>query len=71
MSKVPTPEQSEIIQYPYNLVVTARPGSGKTFTVVEKIGLVAETLLDFQGVIAISFTNKSSNDLNSLLISSI
>jgi superfamily I DNA/RNA helicase len=65
MSKVPTPEQSEIIQYPYNLVVTARPGSGKTFTVVEKIGLVAETLLDFQGVIAISFTNKSSNDLNS------
>ena len=32
-----TLEQAEAIEYDGNLVITARPGSGKTFVMVEKI----------------------------------
>ncbi|MFU0799129.1 MAG: DNA helicase [Xylanivirga thermophila] len=63
MIKEPTKEQKEIINCSRNIVVTARPGSGKTYTVIEKIAVVMKDLLDFQGVIAISFTNKASDEL--------
>lgn len=65
MSKAiqPSPEQIKIIEEEGNLVITAKPGSGKTFTVVEKIGAISQGLLDFQGVIAISFTRKASQEL--------
>ena len=33
-------EQKRIIQDKNNIVVTARPGSGKTYTIVEKIQLI-------------------------------
>lgn len=59
----PTKEQQTIIDEPGNIVVTARPGSGKTFTIVEKIKSISENLLDYQGVIAISFTRKASEEL--------
>ncbi|GAS83149.1 UvrD-helicase domain-containing protein [Paenibacillus amylolyticus] len=59
----PTDEQNIIIEETGNLVVTAKPGSGKTFTVVEKISVISKTLLNYQGVIAISFTNKASDEL--------
>ncbi len=36
MGKEPTQEQMEVLGYSGNIVVTAKPGSGKTFTVVEK-----------------------------------
>ena len=63
MIKEPTKEQQKIIDHPGNAVVTAKPGSGKTFTVVEKIGRVLLALPDYKGVIAISFTNKASDEL--------
>ena len=63
MSKEPTNEQKAVLEYDGNTVVTAKPGSGKTFTVVEKIARVLPSLLDYQGIIAISFTNKASDEL--------
>jgi DNA helicase-2/ATP-dependent DNA helicase PcrA len=59
----PSDEQKAIIRDKGNVVVTAKPGSGKTFTVVEKIKCISEILLDYQGVIAISFTRKASHEL--------
>lgn len=63
MAKEPTEEQIAVLEYDDNIVVTAKPGSGKTFTVVEKIAKVIPSLPDYQGVIAISFTNKASDEL--------
>lgn len=63
MAKEPTLEQQAILNYDNNIVVTARPGSGKTYTVVEKIATVLPLLPDFRGIIAISFTNKASDEL--------
>ena len=60
---VPTNEQQLIINESGNIVITARPGSGKTVTIVEKIKLISNELLDYQGVIAISFTKKASEEL--------
>ncbi|MCR1842111.1 UvrD-helicase domain-containing protein [Murimonas intestini] len=65
MIKKPTEEQISILEQNGNVVVTARPGSGKTYTVVEKIGLVLKELPDYKGIIAISFTNKASDELKS------
>ncbi|MBO1198388.1 ATP-dependent helicase [Staphylococcus simiae] len=67
MSKVikATEEQLEIIKEIGNLVVTAKPGSGKTHTIIEKIIDISTNLLSFQGVIAISFTRKASQELES------
>lgn len=59
----PTAEQQEIIDATGNIVITARPGSGKTFTIVEKIKVISESLLDHEGVVAISFTRKASQEL--------
>ncbi|MEG0773916.1 ATP-dependent helicase [Clostridium sp.] len=59
----PSKEQMEVIVETNNIVVTAKPGSGKTFTIVEKIKCISENLLDYQGVIAISFTRKASSEL--------
>lgn len=65
MKKVtkPTDEQIKIIRENGNLVITAKPGSGKTYTIVEKIIDISKNLLSYQGVIAISFTRKASQEL--------
>lgn len=63
MVKEPTPEQQAVLRHDKNIVVTARPGSGKTYTVVEKNAAILPSLPDFKGVIAISFTNKASDEL--------
>lgn len=65
MKKVtkPTDEQIKIIRENGNLVITAKPGSGKTYTIVEKIIDISKNLLSYQGVIAISFTKKASQEL--------
>lgn len=60
-----TNEQLKIIKEQGNLVVTAKPGSGKTHTIIEKIIDVSTNLMSFQGVIAISFTRKASQELES------
>lgn len=58
-----TLEQENIINADGNIVTVARPGSGKTFVLAEKIKRILPTLKDFEGIIAISFTNKASNEL--------
>lgn len=59
----PTDEQNEVINYNGNIVVVARPGSGKTYILSEIIKSILPKLLNHQGVIAISYTNKASNEL--------
>lgn len=61
----PTEEQEKIINCDNNIVVLAAPGSGKTFVLSEKIKktLKKEELLDYNGVAALSFTRKASNNL--------
>lgn len=62
---VPTEIQKNIIQCDGNVVVLASPGSGKTFVLSEKIRRVLQEniVLDYQGVIAISYTRKASSNL--------
>ena len=59
----PTKEQQTIIDDSGNIVVTAIPGSGKTYTVVKKIEKIMENCPLHRGVIAISYTNKASDEL--------
>ena len=61
----PTEIQRKIIEYQGNTVVMASPGSGKTFVVSEKIKSILknDTMRDYQGVIAISYTRKASAHL--------
>ncbi|MEQ9927879.1 UvrD-helicase domain-containing protein [Pectobacterium parvum] len=58
-----TDEQKEAIAYPSSMVLTACPGSGKTAVIVAKIIQDLENCRDYQGVIAISYTNKASDEL--------
>ena len=59
----PTDEQQKIIDCPGNIVVIADPGSGKTYTLSIKIKKILELLSGNKGIIAISYTNKASNEL--------
>lgn len=59
----PTKEQQAVIDCPSSLVAIAKPGSGKTFVMAQKIRAIVPTLKEYQGVIAISYTNKASNEL--------
>lgn len=58
-----TLEQQDIVGAEGNVVVTARPGSGKTFTIVRMIEKALKKCYDYQGIIAISFTKKASREL--------
>lgn len=58
-----THEQKVAIDYPYSMVLTACPGSGKTAVIVEKIVRDLAGCMEYQGVIAISYTNKASDEL--------
>lgn len=60
---VPSQEQQQAIDCPDHMVVVARPGSGKTFVVSHKVRKRVGTLPLHQGIIAISFTNKASDEL--------
>lgn len=57
--------QTSIIENNGNTVVMASPGSGKTFVISEKIKKILgdDGTLDYQGVIAISYTRKASGNL--------
>ncbi|TDL82087.1 UvrD-helicase domain-containing protein [Peribacillus frigoritolerans] len=59
----PTPQQNSILEWNNNAVIVAGPGSGKTWTLAKKIQQVIEDCRDYQGVIAISYTNKASKEL--------
>lgn len=57
--------QNSIIESGGNTVVMASPGSGKTFVISEKIKKILgdDSMLNYQGVIAISYTRKASGNL--------
>lgn len=59
----PTADQQNAIDYLGSMVVIAKPGSGKTYVVSEKIRNILPDLKTHQGVIVISYTNKASNEL--------
>ncbi|WP_313381412.1 ATP-dependent helicase [Proteiniphilum saccharofermentans] len=59
----PTRQQELILEHEGNAVIIAAPGSGKTFVVSEKIKDILSNLNEFEGVVAISYTNKASNEL--------
>ncbi len=65
----PTDQQKLILDYNGNSVVIAAPGSGKTYVLSQKIKQNLKLLLDHQGVIAISYTNKASNELKNRSLS--
>lgn len=65
----PTNEQQAIIDHDQCLVVSACPGSGKTFTIATKIRRLVKQMKPFRGVIAISFTNKASRELKTRCLS--
>lgn len=65
--KKPTSIQKKIIDFEGNTVVTASPGSGKTYCLVEKIRVTIPELLAYEGVIAITFTNKASREIKNRL----
>lgn len=59
----PTEEQAKVIACEESAVVSARPGSGKTFTMTRMIAKTSEDLLSYQGIVAISYTRKASAEL--------
>lgn len=61
-------EQAEIIESTEkHIVVSACPGSGKTYTLVKKIKKELESIDDGKGIIACSFTNESSDEIKNRL----
>lgn len=67
---IPTEEQKNIIKEQENCVVIAKPGSGKTFIISHKIQQILHVLPHYKGVIAISYTNKASDELERRCLSS-
>ncbi|MDB5144561.1 MAG: hypothetical protein JWQ66_3274 [Mucilaginibacter sp.] len=59
----PTDQQELILNYHESAVIIAAPGSGKTFVISEKIRVLLNVCPSYQGVIAISYTNKASSEL--------
>ena len=65
-------EQNSIIKSNEKyIMVSACPGAGKTYTIVGKIEKELETIKDFQGIIACSFSNEAANELKSRIDKSI
>jgi len=59
----PTREQQLAIDCAGSMVAIARPGSGKTYVLSEKIKHILDGLPHYRGVIAISYTKKASAEL--------
>jgi DNA helicase-2/ATP-dependent DNA helicase PcrA len=59
----PSPEQEQAIEFVGDMVVVARPGSGKTSVLSRKVRNLVSELRLYQGIVAISFTNKASDEL--------
>lgn len=58
-----TAEQQDAVEFTENLVITACPGSGKTTILTHKISQVLSDCRAHQGVVSLSYTNKSSDEL--------
>lgn len=59
----PSAQQDQAIQCVSDMVIVARPGSGKTSVLSCKVRSLVSELRPYQGIIAISFTNKASDEL--------
>lgn len=59
----PSLEQEQAIHCASDMVIVARPGSGKTSVLSCKVRNLVSGLRRHQGIIAISFTNKASDEL--------
>lgn len=59
----PSAQQDQAIRCQRNMVIVARPGSGKTSVLSCKVRNLVSKLRPHQGIIAISFTNKASDEL--------
>lgn len=64
-----TEQQDLILSYEGCAVVIASPGSGKTFVLSKKIKQNLKALKAHEGVIAISYTNKASDELRNRSLS--
>ncbi len=64
-----TKQQDLILAHDGNAVVIAAPGSGKTYVISEKIKQNLKSLMEHEGVIAISYTNKASAELKTRSLS--
>ena len=68
MTFVPTPEQQNIIRYPrHNVRVAAGAGTGKTTTIVERLGWFVESGVSPTRALGITFTVKASDELRTRL----
>lgn len=65
----PTEQQQNILNYEGNAVIVAAPGSGKTYVISQKIKQNLKTFNTHEGVIAISYTNKASKELENRSLS--
>jgi len=63
----PTEIQKKIIEKEGNLVVTASAGTGKTFTLVQKIDYEAQRYKGFKTIAAITFTIKAAKEIKDRL----
>lgn len=59
----PSAEQNRAIECLSDMVIVARPGSGKTSVLSCKVRNLVSELRPYQGIVAISFTNKASDEL--------
>lgn len=59
----PTREQENVINFDGSLVAIAKPGSGKTTVLSKLINRILPDIPSHKGVIAISYTNKASDEL--------
>lgn len=64
----PTPIQKSIIREPGNVVVSASAGTGKTFTLVQKISYEDKLYVGHKTIAAITFTIKAANEIKDRLI---
>ena len=68
IKKILDEQQSEIINDNNKyLCVSACPGAGKTYTLIKKMENELETLKEYQGIIACSFTKAASNEIKNRL----
>ncbi len=66
-----TNEQREIINYKGNLIVQASAGTGKTFTMVNKIEKEISENKTYKSIAAITFTIKAANEIKDRITSDI
>lgn len=63
MAELLTDEQQAVVRHAGSAFVNACPGSGKTFTLVERFAIRRQRLSRHQGIAVVSFTNSAADKL--------